>query len=107
MLFESRNNKTKDDEPLLIWLRGNIGCSSSATFGQESFPLRFRQNNTLGYQILKINPNSWTNFTNVMYLDNIVGTGYSFFRGEFANDFFTWRESSLNRVVLDFIHFMK
>jgi carboxypeptidase C (cathepsin A) len=50
------------------------------------------------------NPNSWNNFSNVLYVDAPIGTGYSFTRDEPGN---STRVYSIDYAVQDFIHFIK
>jgi len=70
-LFESRNKPSED--PLLIWLNGGPGCSSEIAIFVENGPFRINaEENTL-----KINPYSWNNIANVLYVDNPLGAGYS------------------------------
>lgn len=45
---------------------------------------------------------SWNNFSNVLYLDSPVGTGYSFYRND--DDA---RSFNVDQVALDFGHFIK
>ena len=109
ILFESRNNETRDSDPLIIWLRGEPGCSTTASMFDGMSPLIFGVNETSGQPALVNNPNSWNNFTNVMYLDQPIGTGYSFMKYAdtmegIANN---TRLYSIDYAVSDFIHFMK
>ena len=61
-------------------------------------------NETLfGKPYLELNPHSWNNFTNVMYLDAPVGTGYSFKRSHGHDQ----RDLNVDQVVQDFVNFMK
>jgi carboxypeptidase C (cathepsin A) len=46
LMFESRNNETKDTDPLVIWLRGEPGCSTTATLFDANSPLIFGLNET-------------------------------------------------------------
>jgi len=101
-LFESRRNETRDEDPLVIWLRGEPGCSTTATLFDNNSPYIFGTNETTGSPMLVNNPNSWNNFTNVLYLDQPVSTGYSFYK-----DINSLRIYSLDQAVDDFIHFMK
>jgi len=48
-----------------------------------------------------VNHLSWSNFSNVLYLDNPIGAGYSFIREE--HDYFY----NSDQVVRNFVHFMK
>ena len=101
-LFESRVNVTRDLDPLIIWIRGDPGCSVSGSFFHENSPYNFGVNETSGQPMLKINNISWNNFSNVLYLDTPVGTGYSFDRG--LNPLRSW---NVDQVASDFGHFIK
>ena len=53
--------------------------------------------------MLGLNPFAWNNFTNVLFLDQPVGTGYSFPKDGMDPN----RTYSIDYAVTDFIHFMK
>ncbi|KAI0275295.1 Alpha/Beta hydrolase protein [Gloeopeniophorella convolvens] len=70
--FESRSNPSKD--PLVLWLNGGPGCSSSTGLLFELGPCRITdegKNTTL-------NPHSWNERANIIFLDQPVGVGYSY-----------------------------
>lgn len=104
ILFESRRNETRDEDPLIIWLRGEPGCSTTATLFENNSPYVFGKNETTGSPMLVNNPNSWNNFTNVLYLDSPVSTGFSFYKDVSSDN---QRFFSLDQGVTDFVHFMK
>ena len=62
-------------KPLLIWLNGGPGCSSMDGLFLEVGPFRVN-----GDQI-NINPHSWHRHANVLFIDQPVGTGFSFTKG--------------------------
>lgn len=105
ILFESRNNLTRDTDPLIVWIRGEPGCSATANLFDNMSPLIFGMNETSGQPMLVENPNSWNNFSNVLYVDSPIGTGYSFPRAEDVE--FSPRVYSIDYAVSDFVHFMK
>lgn len=105
ILFESRNNETRDTDPLIIWLRGEPGCSTTATIFENNSPLIFGLNETSNQPMLVNNPNSWNNFSNVLYVDQPIGTGFSFIRQDY--DGTSTRYYNIDYAVSDFIHFMK
>lgn len=81
MLFESRKDRHAD--PLVIWIRGEQGCSASADLFTPMGPYTFKVNETTGgIPSMRHNPHSWNSFANVLMLDAQIGTGYSFLRGE-------------------------
>jgi hypothetical protein len=44
ILFESRNNETRDGDPLLIWLGDEPGSSPSASIFEDNAPFVIRFN---------------------------------------------------------------
>ena len=58
---------------MVIWLNGGPGCSSMDGALMEIGPYRLKDNHTLRY-----NDGSWDEFTNILFIDNPVGTGYSY-----------------------------
>lgn len=74
-LFEAADNV--DSAPLLIWLNGGPGCTSMTGLFMENGPFRFRNNKK--QWVLEENPHSWHRLpANVLYIDQPVGTGFSF-----------------------------
>ncbi|KAL8410010.1 hypothetical protein RB594_008197 [Gaeumannomyces avenae] len=65
-------NPTPERE-IVIWLNGGPGCSSLMGLMQENGPI-FWQKGT--FRPVS-NPWSWTNLTNVVWIEQPVGTGYS------------------------------
>mmetsp|Transcript_10032 Transcript_10032/g.16884 ORF Transcript_10032/g.16884 Transcript_10032/m.16884 type:complete len:438 (+) Transcript_10032:126-1439(+) len=112
-LFESRTNETRDTDPLIMYIRGEPGCGASGTYFDRNSPYNLVINETLGQPDVILNPISWNNFSNVLYLDTPVGTGYSFPRSSdealynmdtvvnhfarFAKQFFSVHERFRNR----------
>ena len=71
ILFDSRNNVETD--PLVLWLTGGPGCSSELAMFTENGPFTIDQNDLS----LSINPYSWNNKANLLYVDQPAGTGFS------------------------------
>jgi len=69
-LFKSR--KAPSTDPLVLWLTGGPGCASEVALFFENGPFGINNN-----QSLKFNPYSWNNASNLLYIDNPVGTGFS------------------------------
>lgn len=64
--------------PLILFLQGGPGASSLFSDFLESGPvLVHATNNSQGYE-LRLNPNSWTKHATMLYVDNPVGTGFSY-----------------------------
>mmetsp|Transcript_15332 Transcript_15332/g.17048 ORF Transcript_15332/g.17048 Transcript_15332/m.17048 type:complete len:436 (+) Transcript_15332:1-1308(+) len=69
--FESRSNPSTD--PLLLWMTGGPGCSSLVALFYENGPYHIDKNLSLS-----LNPNSWNEVANVIWIDQPVGTGFSY-----------------------------
>lgn len=72
-LIESKKNNA--DLPLIVWLNGGPGFSSLWGLFTEMGPLRFDKTTE---KLLLKEERSWTSVANVLYVDQPVGTGYSF-----------------------------
>lgn len=70
--FESRNDP--ENAPLILWLNGGPGCSSSTGLLFELGPCSVAGE---GRNVTR-NPHSWTNNANVIFLDQPVNVGYSY-----------------------------
>jgi len=60
------------DAPLVFWLTGGPGCSSTIALFTENGPFTINDDLTL-----KKNPFSWHNNSNIVFVDQPVGTGWS------------------------------
>ncbi|KAI0036241.1 serine carboxypeptidase [Vararia minispora EC-137] len=70
--FEARNNP--ETAPLVAWFNGGPGSSSMIGLFQELGPCRIQNDSTT----VEPNPNSYTDFTNVIFVDQPVGVGFSY-----------------------------
>nr|CAI5869720.1 unnamed protein product [Callosobruchus analis] len=61
------------NDPVLLWLQGGPGWPSMFGLFMENGPIAVDKNSRL-----KIREHSWTNNHSVLYIDNPVGTGFSF-----------------------------
>lgn len=68
-LFPSRSDADKD--PLVIWLSGGPGCSSSLAIFHENGPMEIVNGEPRSKEI------SWNNRANLVFIDQPIGTGYS------------------------------
>ncbi|CAK7894997.1 carboxypeptidase Y [[Candida] anglica] len=69
--FESRNDPKTD--PIILWLNGGPGCSSSTGLFFELGP------SSINADILpEFNPYSWNSNASVIFLDQPAGVGYSY-----------------------------
>ncbi|KAH8822567.1 peptidase S10, serine carboxypeptidase [Flagelloscypha sp. PMI_526] len=69
--FESR--QAPNEAPFLLWMNGGPGPSSANGYLLEAGPCTIVSGTKTVY-----NPFSWTEVANVMFLDQPVGTGYSY-----------------------------
>ncbi|TMW56207.1 hypothetical protein Poli38472_008855 [Pythium oligandrum] len=77
--------------PLVVWLNGGPGCTSMQGALMGISPFKLVDASTIG-----VNENSWHNTANLLFLDQPVGTGMSYTRGNdyrsdekaIANDFY-------------------
>ena len=81
-----RDEKLKEDAPLILWINGGPGASSMIGLFIENGPLKLvrDQNNILKVHYLE--GISWTSIANVIFLDQPIGTGYSYGHKIIAND---------------------
>jgi carboxypeptidase C (cathepsin A) len=68
-LFKSRREAS---DPLVFWLTGGPGCSSEMAVFYENGPFSINDDLTL-----KNNPYSWSDVSNIVFVDNPIGTGFS------------------------------
>ncbi|KAL3849536.1 hypothetical protein ACJIZ3_011418 [Penstemon smallii] len=68
--FESRNSKT---DPVVIWLTGGPGCSSELALFYENGPFHIANNLSLAW-----NDFGWDKVSNLIYVDQPTGTGFSY-----------------------------
>ena len=69
--FEARNSPSK--APLILWLNGGPGCSSSTGLLGELGPCRLINDHNTTF-----NPYSWNTHANIIFLDQPVNVGYSY-----------------------------
>ncbi|TFK89212.1 alpha/beta-hydrolase [Polyporus arcularius HHB13444] len=70
--FEARHNP--ETAPFTLWLNGGPGCSSMIGLFQEHGPCQVNPDG----QTTVLNPFSWNNLSNIIYIDQPIGTGFSF-----------------------------
>ncbi|KAJ2974419.1 hypothetical protein NUW58_g8159 [Xylaria curta] len=68
-----QNKHIANKQRTIIWLNGGPGCSSEDGAMMEIGPYRLKDSNTLQH-----NNGSWHEFANLLFVDNPVGTGFSF-----------------------------
>jgi len=75
--FEKRpsvENVKTDETPLILWLTGGPGCSSTLALLSENGPCKVTPDGLS----TEINPHSWTETAHVLWLDQPAGVGYSY-----------------------------
>ncbi|KAK1421632.1 hypothetical protein QVD17_24118 [Tagetes erecta] len=72
--FQSRNRK---DDPVVIWLTGGPGCSSAIALFKENGPFHLTNNLSLVW-----NDYGWDKVSNIIYIDQPIGTGFSYTSNE-------------------------
>ena len=78
-MFEKRNshldsNKKDKKIPLIVWLTGGPGCSSTLALLTENGPCSVNDDG----ETTSMNPYSWTEAAHVLWLDQPAGVGYSY-----------------------------
>ncbi|KAI9716034.1 MAG: Cell death protease [Chrysothrix sp. TS-e1954] len=68
-----QNRHIGDKQRTVIWLNGGPGCSSEDGALMEVGPYRVREGGNLEY-----NNGSWDEFANLLFVDQPVGTGFSY-----------------------------
>jgi cathepsin A (carboxypeptidase C) len=71
-----------DDIPLIIWLTGGPGCSSSLALLTENGPCSVNGDG----ETTSINPYSWTESAHVLWLDQPANVGYSYGQDNDTNE---------------------
>ncbi|XP_021724359.1 serine carboxypeptidase-like isoform X1 [Chenopodium quinoa] len=90
--FESRNRK---DDPVVIWLTGGPGCSSELALFYENGPYQIANNMSLVW-----NDYGWDKASNLIYVDQPIGTGFSYTSnsGDIRHD-----ENGVSNDLYDFL----
>ncbi|XP_059627019.1 serine carboxypeptidase-like [Cornus florida] len=68
--FESRKSKS---DPVIIWLSGGPGCSGELAMFYENGPFHIDKNLSLAW-----NDFGWDKISNIIYVDQPTGTGFSY-----------------------------
>ncbi|EPQ54184.1 alpha/beta-hydrolase, partial [Gloeophyllum trabeum ATCC 11539] len=85
-------------QDFIFWTNGGPGCSSLEGLLQENGPISWSWGQAQPTQrVLVLNPWSWTNLANVIWVDQPVGTGFSEGTPDIADD------SDLARELVGFL----
>jgi len=72
-MFEAQENPNSANTPLVLWLTGGPGCSAELALFFENGPWTVNPDLSL-----TVNPYSWNKRAHLLYVDNPVGTGFSY-----------------------------
>lgn len=75
--FEARENAA--NAPLTLWLNGGPGSDSLIGLFQELGPCNVSADLTS-----EVNPYSWSNYTNLLFLSQPIGVGFSYATTEYG-----------------------
>jgi cathepsin A (carboxypeptidase C) len=92
--FESRSQPSTD--PVTLWMTGGPGCSSAVALFGENGPCTVNKDLSTSS-----NPYSWNTFSNLLYIDQPAGTGFSY--GSFPSDY----DHDEAGVSEDMFHFLQ
>ncbi|KAI9070306.1 alpha/beta-hydrolase [Trametes sanguinea] len=70
--FEARHNS--ENAPFTLWINGGPGTTSMEGVFQENGPCHVNPDG----QSTTLNPYSWNNISNIIYIDQPIGTGFSY-----------------------------
>lgn len=98
--FESRKAPV-NDSPTTLWLSGGPGASSILGLLMENGPCRLLSDGIT----TEYNPYSWNEVSNMIWLDQPAGTGYSM--GEHEHNLAEVRDDLYNFLQAFFHHFPK
>ncbi|XP_031126061.1 serine carboxypeptidase-like 18 [Ipomoea triloba] len=80
------SEKSPESDPLLLWLTGGPGCSALSGILYEIGPFTINYANSTGeIPSLELNQYAWTKVANIIFLDQPVGTGFSYAKTPEAN----------------------
>ncbi|XP_010416123.1 PREDICTED: serine carboxypeptidase-like 2 isoform X1 [Camelina sativa] len=76
-----KSERNPEEDPLLLWLSGGPGCSSISGLLYENGPLMMKLDVYNGTLPSLVNTTySWTKTSSIIFLDQPVGTGFSYSR---------------------------
>ncbi|KAI6191904.1 Carboxypeptidase [Aphelenchoides bicaudatus] len=80
-LFYWLTKSPKQSDPVILWLSGGPGCSSTFALLTEHGPYRLKDDG----QSLTYNPYAWNQYAHMIYLDAPAGVGFSLNRNKQYN----------------------
>lgn len=88
--FFKQSSPEWKSKPVILWLQGGPGCSSIFGLFVENGPFTIKNGN------LKEAKFPWTRNYNVLYIDNPIGSGYSF-----SNDYYVTTEEEIGKHLYE------
>ena len=76
LFFEAQEDS--ENAPVLIWFNGGPGCSSMLGFMQENGPFKLASGGSTFHE----DAYSWNRETNILYIEQPAGVGYSYCEGQ-------------------------
>jgi cathepsin A (carboxypeptidase C) len=73
-----KSKRSPGTDPLILWLSGGPGCSSSLAVLVENGPCKLAKDPTTKKLTALDNPYTWTSQANVLWLDQPAGVGFSY-----------------------------
>ncbi|KAF8034221.1 hypothetical protein BT93_C0492 [Corymbia citriodora subsp. variegata] len=74
-----KSERSPKDDPPVLWITGGPGCSTLSAILYEIGPLTFNYENlSPSRPTLKVHEYSWTKVANIIFVDEPVGTGFSY-----------------------------
>ncbi|KAJ4912185.1 Serine carboxypeptidase-like 3 [Raphanus sativus] len=92
-----KSEKNPKEDPLLLWLTGGPGCSSLSALFFENGPVTFNEGSR---PALLSTTHSWTKVANIIFLDQPIGTGFSYATTELLD---TPSDSGQAKQIQEFI----
>ncbi|XP_024011873.1 serine carboxypeptidase-like 12 isoform X2 [Eutrema salsugineum] len=82
-----KSERNPEEDPLVLWLTGGPGCSSLNALLFENGPLTIKMDGyNGGIPSLVSTTYSWTKIANMIYLDQPVGSGFSYSKTPLLDD---------------------
>ncbi|ESQ43283.1 hypothetical protein EUTSA_v10015511mg [Eutrema salsugineum] len=82
-----KSERNPEEDPLLLWLSGGPGCSSLSGLLYENGPVTIKMDGySGGIPSLVSTTYSWTKIANMIYLDQPVGSGFSYSKTPLLDD---------------------
>ena len=91
-----------ENAPIAIWLNGGPGASSSFANFLMNGPMRITQDSQDNYIVSLAEQGSWVDAATMIYVDQPVGTGFSYASPDPAKTLLT----TMDEAVTEFMYFL-